>query len=290
MADVGGKDDPAAAHMNPHKLPAQTSAAHRIYPKSRRNFKRPDSQINLARGGMLQQQAIPLSSIKKINPPPVKWTGNVVVGGILARGNTQTENLNAATHLMRRGDQDRITFDAQYLYGREKITGDGNHETQNNWYIEGKYDYFFNPRFYAYANARVERDVIADISLRLTPGVGVGYQWVEKPNFAFNTEAGAAWLYRSYSHDGRVDSASARLVYHLTAKFNDKVSAFHNFEYFPGLDRMSNYFFDTDAGIRATLTEQMFAEFKVEERYDSQPAPGRGRNDTRYIVGVGWNF
>jgi hypothetical protein len=56
------------------------------------------------------------------------------------------------------------------------------------------------------------------------------------------------------------------------------------------LDRLSNYYFNTDFGIRADITKTFFTQFKVEYRYDSQPAPGRGSNDLRYILGVGVNF
>ena len=118
----------------------------------------------------------------------------------------------------------------------------------------------------------------------------MGYQWVDKPRLSFNTEAGAAWLYRSYTHDGSNDNVSLRLAYHLAGKLNDKVGLFHDFEYFPALDRIDNYYFNTDAGIRASITEQMFTQFKIEYRYDAQPAPGRGPSDLRYILGVGWNF
>jgi len=251
----------------------------------------PDGQIALAPGGTIAPQNIPLPKIKKLNPPPEKWSGNIVVGGLLTRGNTDTDNFNASAHLVRRGEQDRITLDAGYIYGRERINGiPGKHETENNWFFEGKYDYFFTPKLYGYLDARVERDLIADIDLRLTPGAGLGYQWIDTPNLAFNTEIGASWLYRSYSHDGSTSNASLRAAYHLTGKINDKVSFFHNFEYFPGVDKISDYFFDTDAGLRATLTEHMFTEVKVEYRYDSMPAPGKGPNDQRFILGVGWNF
>src|SRR5690348_14031823 len=197
-----------------------------------------DRQIAIGPDASIAPQNIPLSRIKKINPPPEKWAGNVVVGGLIARGNTDTDSLNASAHFVRRGEKDRLTFDAGYIYGREKVDGLGKHETENNWFIEGKYDYFFTPRFYGYGDARVERDIIAGVSLRLTPGAGIGYQWIEKPRLSFNTEAGAAWLYRAYSHDGSNDSASLRLAYHLTGKLNDKVGFFHNFEYFPALDRI----------------------------------------------------
>jgi putative salt-induced outer membrane protein YdiY len=231
-----------------------------------------------------------LKDIKKINPPPVKWTGSVLVGGMITRGNTKTDNFNALLHLGRRTDQDRITVDAGYLYGREHTNGDGTHETQNNWFTEGKYDYFFNPKLYAYGDVRAERDVIAGLDLRLTPGVGAGYQWFDSPKFKFNTEAGASYLYRSYSKDGTSESVSMRLAYHVNWAINDKVSLIHDLEYFPGLDRIGNYLITTDAGLHVKLSEKIFTDFRIEERYDSQPAPGKTYNDIRYILGVGINF
>jgi len=245
--------------------------------------------VAIAPGGALQPQNIPLAQVKYVNFKE-GWTGNVVAGGSLVRGNTNTDTFNASGRLVRRGERDRITLDAGFLYGRQQTPGDGKHETANDWWIGGQYDYFFTPKFYGYANARVERDVIAGISLRLTPGGGLGYQWFDRPDFHLKTEAGVSWLYRDYSHDGSDETVAARLAYHVDKKLNKQVSVFHDFEYFPGLESLSNYYFDTDAGVRADITDHMFSEFKVLYKYDARPAPGKGSSDQQFILGVGWNF
>jgi hypothetical protein len=38
-----------------------------------------------------------------------------------------------------------------------------------------KYDHFFTRKFYGYIGTKVERDGVAELELRLTPGAGVGY-------------------------------------------------------------------------------------------------------------------
>ena len=251
----------------------------------------PAGQITVVPVGGGAPRTVPVTDVKSVSPPGAHWSGTVTVGGLLARGNTDTDSFNASAHFVRRGEQDRLTLDGGYIFGREHIRGShGKHETADDLFGEAKYDYFFTDRLYGYADLRAEHDTIAGIDLRLVPGVGIGYQWVESPTFSFNTEAGVSFLHRSYSHDGSDDALSARLAYHLTAKLNDKVGVFHDFEYFPGLNRIDNYFIDTDAGIRASITEKMFTEFKIDYRYDSKPAPGRGPSDLRYILGVGWNF
>jgi putative salt-induced outer membrane protein YdiY len=248
----------------------------------------PDGQVSVAQANEAAQ-LVPLSDLEKLSPP-VKWTGTVTIGGLIARGNTETDSLNALGHAERRTFNDRIILDGGYIFGTQKVPGGSWHETANDLYGSAEYDYFFSKKFYGYGNIRADHDTIAGIDLRLAPGVGAGYQWFEKPSFNFNTEGGAGWLYRQYAHDGEDSAASARAAYHLKVKFNDKVSGFHDFEYLPGLNNINNYFFDTDAGIRATVTGHFFTEFSVYYQYDSRPAPGKGPNDIRFILGVGWNF
>lgn len=251
----------------------------------------PDGSVQAAGGGGVAAQAVALKDVKKINPPPVKWTGAITASGLITRGNSHTDNLGIAIDAVRRAEADRMTVGAGYLYGRQRDNDSGDQETTtDNWFVFGKYDYFFNDKLYAFASGRVERDRIAFLDLRLSPAAGLGYQWVEKADFNFFTEAGLGWVYEDFSNAGSDEYFAARLAYHLDKKFNDKVTLFHNLEYVPSLEDADEFNINADAGIRATLTEKMFAEFKFEWKHDSEPAPGAHKNDLRYILGVGWSF
>ena len=234
---------------------------------------------------------VDLGSVKSASSTGPKWTGALVVGGLITRGNTNTESLNVSIDVTRRGKDDRISAGAGYIYSREADPdGPGKDTTADNWFAAGKYDYFFTEKFYGYASLRLEHDSIADLELRVTPSIGVGYQWVETPTTKFGTEAGLAWVYEDYEVGDTEDHVAARLAYHFDHKFNDKVAFLHNLEYLPSLEDISDYNFYTDAGVRASLTKAMFAQFKVEWRYDATPAPDAHNNDLRYVLGVGWTF
>jgi putative salt-induced outer membrane protein YdiY len=242
-------------------------------------------------GGDVAPQTVALTDIKDVNHPAPKWTGSVVINGDLTRGNTHTESVGATATAVQRREDDRISLDAGYAFGRQRdpSTG-GNITTTDNWFGQGKYDYFFTPKFYGYGMVRVERDNIANLDLRLSPGVGVGYQWVERPDFNFNTEAGLTWVYESFSDDGTEDHVAARLAYHLDKKLNDKVSLFHDLEYLPSLEDISDFNVNADGGLRVALSASMFTEFKVEWKHDNTPAPGALKDDLHYVLGIGWNF
>ena len=234
-------------------------------------------------------QAIALDSVKKINEPPIHWVGAVSVGGFLARGNTTSDALNAGASFTRRSEFDRISLDGTYNYSKAKDPGTGvKSTTADNWTAEAKYDYFFTPKFYGYGDVKVAKDRIAFLDLRFAPGVGVGYQWFESPDFNFRTEAGVGYFYERYTNAGTNQNGSLRLAYHVDKKLNDKVKIFHDLEFFPKFDTTADFFLTTDAGIRVTLTKSMFTEFKAQLDHNNRPAPNRQKDDTKYMVNVGW--
>jgi len=251
----------------------------------------PQGTVQAAAGGGMAGGPVAIKDIKSINPPPVKWTGALAANGLITRGNSNTENFGLTLDASRRAEQDRISFSAGYLYGRQKDPGTGvSSTTTDNWFLFGKYDYFFSKHFYGFLSTRIERDRIAELNLRFTPAVGVGYQWIEKPNMNFLTEAGLAWVYEDFENADSADHFALRLAYHFDKKLNDKVSFFHNLEYLPSIEDSSDFNLNADAGVRVTLTKNMFTEFKFEWKYDGEPAPGAAQNDLRYLLGVGWAF
>lgn len=250
--------------------------------------KGPDGTVLAAEGGTTRPV-----TVKEIGKaaPVVKWTGSIVANGLITRGNSNTEQFGLSIDASRRTEQNRVTLGAGYTYGRQEDP-DTNDEktTTDNWFLLGKYDRFYNKKFYSFVAARVERDRIADLDLRFTPSAGLGYQWVERPDFNFSTEAGVAWVYEEFRDNTTDDHFALRFAYHVDKKLNDKVKLFHNLEYIPSIEHLDDFNINADAGLRADVAKGMFTEFKVEWRHDAEPAPGSGKNDLRYLIGVGWVF
>jgi putative salt-induced outer membrane protein YdiY len=247
--------------------------------------------VQAAPAGGAPGGAVAIKDIKSINPPPVKWTGAITANGLITRGNSNTEIIGLRIDAERRAETDRITFNAAYLYGRQKDP-DSNVKstTTDNWFIFGKYDYFFSKKFYGFVSSRFERDRIAELDLRFTPAGGVGYQWIERTDMHFFTEGGLAWVYEDFENADSADHFALRLAYHFDKKINDKVNFYHNMEYLPSIEHLSDFNINTDAGVRVTMLKNMFTELKLEWKFDNEPAPGAAHNDLRYILGVGWAF
>jgi putative salt-induced outer membrane protein YdiY len=234
---------------------------------------------------------VPLSDIKYVNFRE-DWTGSIVAGAMFARGNTFQDNANVSFDVTRRTEQDRWIFTGGYNFGRQRDPDDGSKRTTtDNWYATGEYDYFLTERFFVFGSLRYEHDRIADLDIRLVPSVGIGYQWIDTPDTKFDTRIGPAYVYEKFQDGDTNESFSAVLAYHFKKNlYGEKVSLFHDLEYYPSLEDFGDFLVVTDFGLRASLTAKMFAEYKLEYRYDAEPAEDADKNDLRHLVGVGWKF
>lgn len=239
-----------------------------------------------------QPQTMPFAEIAQINPGKPKWTGAVVAGATLTRGNTESSTANINAEATRRGERDRVYLAAGYLFANQRDNNTRQNSTSaDNWFIKGKYDYFFTQRFFGYANMKYEKDRIANLDMRLSPGAGAGYQWVENASVNFFTEAGLTYVREVYTDpDETRNYVAARGAYHFNVVLNEHVKGFHNLEVIPNIEDVQAVLLYTDVGLRAAMTERLFLEGKAQLAFNSQPADNREKKDMRYTLGIGWTF
>lgn len=251
-----------------------------------------EGQIAIQPGGAAQPQTLDLANVVKVNPEKPRWKGVVTAGATLVRGNTESATATIGAEAARRTDNDRITLGAGYFFAKQRDNTTRDDSTiADNWFAKGQYDRFLTERFYAYGNIRYEKDRIANLDMRLSPGIGFGYQWVERADLNFSTEGGASWILEKYTEPSETRTYMAgRLAYHLDKAFNTFVKGFHNLEYIPSFERVDTFLLNTDVGLRAALTARLALEAKAQMAYNSQPSEGRDKKDLRYILGVGWTF
>jgi len=244
-----------------------------------------------AAGGTLAAQSVAIAEIDKINPPPIAWTGSITFNGSLAQGDTYSEQVGLNVDLIRRSVNDQIEAQGQYLFGKQKINGVESTST-DQWDIETSYHYFMTKKLFVLGDVRVEKNRIQHLDIRVTPNAGVGYQFVETPDFNANVQGGLAWVYEDYTNIGVPDqNISLRLAYHIDKTlWDERLKAFSDCAYYPSIQNVSDYLILFTAGLRLDLTKHMFSELKTEVDYDSHPAPDSHRTDTQIILGVGWTF
>ncbi|HKZ04649.1 MAG TPA: DUF481 domain-containing protein [Methylomirabilota bacterium] len=267
------------------KVGEQTQVSSKVTPG-------PDRQVQAQIAPGTAPQPVSIADITAINPAPPAWHGSLALTGLFTSGNSETQQIGFTAALSKRWETERLTFLAGYTYGRQEDPDTGDKTTTTDYgFASAKFDHFFTKKFYGYALAKVEHDGVAELEIRFSPSVGVGYQWFEGPTFNFSTEVGLAYVYEKYEHQDSEDFLGPRLAYAIDWTPIPVLKLYHTFEYIPAFDDFTgNYLITIVAGAKVRITTAFFADARFEWVHDSTPAPGREKSDTRFLIGVGWDF
>ncbi|MFH1719432.1 MAG: DUF481 domain-containing protein [Planctomycetota bacterium] len=244
---------------------------------------------------LLEAQEFVVADIVSINPPikPIpKWTGDISAGITSTHGNTKTEMISANANFSKRTEKDRTMLGADYAKGEQEDPDTGQTVTIEDWWrARGKYDYFFGEKKYGYLDGRYEKDAVAELDRRVIVGAGGGYQWIESENMNFSTELGLASLYEKFDNQTESNSEmSFQVGYNFDKKLRKNIKFTHDLTFYPSIDKFSDYFLTSTAGVRADFTEKIFMTFKTIFNYDETPAVGAHKTDVKYFLGIGYRF
>ena len=241
-----------------------------------------------------------MAKVKKIDPAPEAWHGNINIAYNATRGNSYDNTAAVVANINRRWEKDRLNADFGYNYADSGKTSSTKTKTADRWDAEVKHDHFWLEKVYHYEDARFERDEIQDLDSRFRLGVGAGYQWLENTEFestgkwSFNQEFGINWIREEYGNGDSKDGgfAALRYAHHLgyIPKWYTNVEFFHNFEILPEVDDWDKFLSNADIGFSTKLIMDFDLLAKIEWDYNSQPSGGRKKSDYRYIVGLGYKW
>ena len=242
-----------------------------------------------------------MTNVKATDPAAETWHGNVNVAFNAARGNTYQNSAAVVANVNRRWEKDRLNLDFGYYYGEQGQSGEENKKNEDRWEVEAKHDHFWWPKIYHYEDLKWERDMIQDLRARYRVGLGGGYQWLENAVFEstgkwnFNQELGVNWVKEEYENndDAKKNGYCAlRYGHHFgyVPKWVEGVELFHEFEILPEVDEWEKFLAKANVGLSANLIWNFNLLAKFEWEYNSKPANDRKKDDTRFIVGLGYKW
>jgi putative salt-induced outer membrane protein YdiY len=123
-----------------------------------------------------------------------RWSGKASLGLTLRAGNTDQVEYNAQAHLQRRTPATRLSLD--YIGNVSRIDDT---ESANNHRVNSEFDLWLSRRFYLILPfAEYYKDPFQNLKYRLTGGVGVGYDIIDRPGLEWNITAGPAYQYNVF--------------------------------------------------------------------------------------------
>jgi putative salt-induced outer membrane protein YdiY len=223
--------------------------------------------------------ALPLNSLQAINPANYRWQFNL--GGDLNSGNSNTSTVNVATRFQVKTHKHRFTVDITHNYG----------EASGEMIIRNssgslKYDFFSGEKLYSYAQSLNEEDTFANLNLRNTDGLGMGYQFSDTRKLISFAELGVSFFNEDVIIGEDKRTAAIRWAIGFDWEFiPKKVWLYHHQEGYYNTDDNS-YVMKSDQGIRIPMRDNLAVNVEVDYRINSAPLPGEKNSDTRAIIGL----
>lgn len=249
-----------------------------------------DGSLRIRAGEILESAPIALEQVSFINPPAIEngetvLSGSINVGINVAKGNTDTEQAHLDAEMVARSKDNRFTLGGTY-----NRSADNGVETESNTTGYGKYDHFLTEQWYMYSNALFARDKFKDLKLRTSLGVGTGYQFWETAETSFSVEGGINYFNEDFYTAPDESYPAARWSMKYTRKLYQALQLFHNNEGYIGLENTNDVLILTETGVKAPLADNLTGSVQFDYDWDNTPASGNEKEDSRYIIKVGYGW
>ena len=211
-----------------------------------------------------------------------RWSGNANVYLNLQRGNTKKDTLNADGRFAVRDRLNRNTLDWKSEYEKDDTS-----RLKDRWLVKYGYNRFLNPSWYLAGNASWEKDKIKSLDHRTTAGVGLGHQFYEEPDLNLSIELGPSYVWEKYANSNNdKNSGAGHWKLNYDQLFWDRVTLFHDQDIFYRFKEKS-WLLQTETGFRVKLIDLLHLTVKYEFDYDNDPQPGKKKDDSKLMFGLG---
>lgn len=237
-----------------------------------------------------------------------EWTGTGEFGLAFARGNSESETLNARFNFRKETDPWLYEFTAGGLRAKGEVitvdAGTGAVEREsvsnaNRYDLGGKVGRRIGERVYLYGSGRYDRDDFAAFRWQFSSTVGVGYEFIKEERTTLTSEFGLGWR-RFQPIDIVVvepppprvvrpdsdDSMIARLGVDFAHKLTDTTDVVNKLVVESGGGKT---FAQNDLGVSVKINERFALRTGFQLRHNSDVPPGVSKTDrlltTNIVVG-----
>ncbi len=223
------------------------------------------------------------------------YNGKIAIAGTHSSGNKVEEDWDVASEVSFRRGEYRHTMTLDY----ESESSD-NGPVEEEYDVKYRLDWFFDERWFWYNEAGLGADESKNIDESYLAGTGLGHQLWENHRTALALELGVEYIKELFDpteedeldpmFDSSVSQTALRFATDFRYEFPLSLKFIHNHELLYSLDNSDDWRFSSDTGINVPLGAGLFSEFMVEYDYDNQPQVDNRKEDTKFSVGVGYEW
>lgn len=212
-----------------------------------------------------------------------EWSGKGQLGGVLSRGNTDTETINATIDVA--NELDRWTHKAGFSLLRtvnEDVT------SANRWELRGQSEYELSERSFLFGSLRYEDDRFTDYDYQATAAAGYGYHFIATDTTKLDGLIGAGIRRTELRLTGETEEeAILRGAVDFEHKLTATTQVYNKFLVESG---SSNTFLQNQLGIEVKINESFALGVDYAVRHNTDVLPGTDETDQVLSVNLVYGF
>lgn len=228
------------------------------------------------------------------------WTILANIGFALARGNSNTTNLNTAFNGDRKtlADEFKLSVSSIYSTSGGSTTGAPSGVTANEILGDVAYNRNIGKSLFVFGSGDFTHDALQDLDLRAIYSGGLGWHAINTPKTTLDVNLGINYTRESYSSGATTTMPTGvsvnRNLPGITAgeNFMHKLGAStvftETFDFYPDLSDISQYRFSLDAAVVTKIKKWLGWQTSLSDRYVTNP-PIAGTVPNDVILSTGFN-
>ena len=222
------------------------------------------------------------------------WVINANIGIAGTSGNAKTATFTTPVNAVRVTNNDKTTAYFNFIRASASIGGTSAATAQA---VRGGWGYARNlrPKLFVNTFNDYEYDKFQNLDLRVVLGGGLGYIAWKGEKGRLDLIGGGAYNREKFDpirprQPFTRNSAEIYWGNDFNYKFSPRISFFENYRMFNNMTNTGEYRQNVDVGVAAALTKWLTWNVALSDRYLSNPAPGRKKNDFLYTMGLGFTI
>ena len=200
------------------------------------------------------------------------WSGKGTFGGVLARGNTETETINLNIDVENAIDRWTHKAGASML---RTVTNDLT--SADRWELRGESQYSLTERSYLFGALRYEDDAFTDYSYQATATGGYGYRFIMTDTTKLEAQIGAGYRQAELQLTGeQEDGLIGRGAVNFEHKLTGTTLIYDRFLVESGSD---NTFVQNALGLEVKINDTFALGLDYAVRHNTDVLPGTEKTD-----------
>lgn len=211
------------------------------------------------------------------------WTGSGELGLVFARGNSDTETVNAALELVY--DQDRWSNQINISYLRAESEGELN---ASRLLASNVTNYNLNERSYLVGAARYDRDRFSSFDYQASASLGYGYKLIDRESHQLTGEIGPGLRHSELRESGDSETELiGRGALNYSWQISETAALTNDFLVETG---SSNTFLENAVSLEVAINSALSLKTGVSVRHNTDVEPGRDKTDYQSTVNLVYSF